>query len=743
MATVSERLALIIDTIGAGRAIGDIKGLARATAGLEGDLKKMRVGGLSTADMLKTGIAVGATAAGAALVGLAAKGVASFVELGQKTLDLQRRTGATAEAASGLVSAMSGVGISSDQAASALFKLARGIAGAELEKFGVTVARTATGGVDLQETLLGIADAYTGTTDPARRAQLLVAAFGKSGADLIPILERGRAGIADLFAEAARTGQIMNQEDVNRAENFRLAMEGLHVAVERLERGVGGALVPALTDLANSLANAIDRAGELAERLSNITPGFIKSLNNLRNKASGFFDMIYDPAAYAARQLGDDVEDTGYKFEGFAGGIGDAAAAAAAADKNFDALRDSIFGVVNAERAQAQAAQGVTTASERLSDARKKVNDLMRAGAVDTKEVAAAQKNLEDATKGVTRAQRDLVDAQAELVDLNTQLQELLGTGKRVDAQGRAIDRLDKATVGAARAGDRYSDAQAILLQLQMSGTATAEELEDAELDVAEASLANRDAARELAEAQKAVNEAQKIGTEQDPAVITLRGQIKDKTQDVADATDNVATAQGRALDARNTLHEAEKGDPEFAGNLAAARRGVRDAERELSGARYTLAERTWNVVDATEKEKEAFGLAAGEADKLRTKLEELKRAHPELAPFLAPALANLANMIGAGLSIGLGPAGGGGGLGAGRGGPALKTFQHGGVVPGSGPRLAVVHGGERIIPGGGGGATINITVNGAFDPRAVAGQIRDMLVALQRRSGNLGIEAA
>jgi len=36
-----------------------------------------------------------------------------------------------------------------------------------------------------------------------------------------------------------------------------------------------------------------------------------------------------------------------------------------------------------------------------------------------------------------------------------------------------------------------------------------------------------------------------------------------------------------------------------------------------------------------------------------------------------------------------------------------IPTFQHGGMVPGIGPMLAVVHGGERISPEGGGGTTV------------------------------------
>src|SRR6266508_1157605 len=36
----------------------------------------------------------------------------------------------------------------------------------------------------------------------------------------------------------------------------------------------------------------------------------------------------------------------------------------------------------------------------------------------------------------------------------------------------------------------------------------------------------------------------------------------------------------------------------------------------------------------------------------------------------------------------------------------SLRAYQEGGVVPGTGPQLAVVHGGERVIPAGGAGGS-------------------------------------
>lgn len=60
-----------------------------------------------------------------------------------------------------------------------------------------------------------------------------------------------------------------------------------------------------------------------------------------------------------------------------------------------------------------------------------------------------------------------------------------------------------------------------------------------------------------------------------------------------------------------------------------------------------------------------------------------------------------------------------------------IPGFASGGIVPGpvGAPQLAVVHGGERVIPNGGGGNSITINFNGVVtDPVAVGQEIARML---------------
>ncbi len=94
--------------------------------------------------------------------------------------------------------------------------------------------------------------------------------------------------------------------------------------------------------------------------------------------------------------------------------------------------------------------------------------------------------------------------------------------------------------------------------------------------------------------------------------------------------------------------------------------------------------------------------------------LEQLAKLQPN---FIKPLLGPLGWVGGGGGGGGGGgPTGGGGGGG---GGGTVRAYQHGGRVPGLGPQLAVVHGGETVLPAGRGGETtvvVELRITGDSD---------------------------
>ena len=102
----------------------------------------------------------------------------------------------------------------------------------------------------LENSLEDIAEAFRNTEDEETKNAAALALFGKSGADLIPFLNRGRAGIAAWRAEIARFGGL--------TEAHKLSLGELDTAYKRLDKAGSGlasrlsaAVAPALVAVVN------------------------------------------------------------------------------------------------------------------------------------------------------------------------------------------------------------------------------------------------------------------------------------------------------------------------------------------------------------------------------------------------------------------------------------------------------------------------------------------------------------
>lgn len=751
---LTERLAVLIETIGTSSVVKDLNKVAGATQGLGGEAAKSTklFAGLGQSaqqmgGMLADAPVAAAVAAGTAIVAFGVKSIKTFVDLGQEVLKFQRASGATAEQASALVAAFDDVGISAETGAKSMFQLGKRLetSASTLADFGVTAVKGADGNTDLAATLLEVADAYNNTQDPAQRAALVAAAFGKSAQEMIPILERGRAGIQDLFAGAEESGQILSPEQVQQAEDFRLAMDELNDTIREFGLVVGSAAVPAVTKLVGILSGAI---APIAEGLR-LT---LRAIGLGGHDAAGGIDMFAgsaENAASGAQILSDDVDD----------------------------LQDSLLGLGNAERARDQAVRSVTSAEERVGQARQKVNDILAKGAVDldkvtsaTEDLARANRSLEDATRRAGDAQERLLGLQQELADLTS---GKVGAEKVKDAQ----DDLTRAQLRQRGATNRVAEAQVKYNEAALDTETTAHDLAAAQLDLDQANFDLTQANEDVTTAQEAVTAAEKVGAENSPEVIAKRREIEGATDDLAGANTDLATATNGVTTATENLSRAQSGDTvQYNKDLASARGDLKTAEEGLATARGTLGQRTWDLVNA----QEAFNLKMIGADTtagfLRDKLESIVRKQPELASFLDPLIADLdsanTKLGGAintltGLGQGLQKAGGlapgvdpllgflSGYIASrpnpGNLSPLLPHAAAGGVA--TKPTLGIwgEAGPEALIPldrmgdFGGGGTTVNFYVNGFVGPgaeAAFADAVQNALLAKQRRGGGLGFAA-
>jgi hypothetical protein len=105
-------------------------------------------------------------------------------------------------------------------------------------------------GLRPEQQFAAIAERISRIGDPALRAAAAMKIFGRGGAELIPLMEGGAAGIAALTAEAARLGLVISTEDAEAAAGFEQTLKRLWAVLKKAAFDIGSAVAPVLQGLA-------------------------------------------------------------------------------------------------------------------------------------------------------------------------------------------------------------------------------------------------------------------------------------------------------------------------------------------------------------------------------------------------------------------------------------------------------------------------------------------------------------
>jgi TP901 family phage tail tape measure protein len=184
----------------------------------------------------------------------------SFADAGSRLYDLSQRTGLSVEALSALKYAAEQSGSSLEAVEVAIKKMEVGLTKAAdgskemigaLDDIGLKVSDFQ--GMNPEQMFAKISGAIAAIPDPARKAAAAVALFGKSGTQLLPMLQDFRA----LSAEAQKNGLIMSTETAKAADALGDAFGLLGETIKFLGYSIGAALAPALTTLAKDFAEVV------------------------------------------------------------------------------------------------------------------------------------------------------------------------------------------------------------------------------------------------------------------------------------------------------------------------------------------------------------------------------------------------------------------------------------------------------------------------------------------------------
>lgn len=250
-------LAALIVRIGA-----DVSGFNKALSQTEKDIQKAGRQFSKVGASLSKNLVVPIVAVGAALAASAVK-VGSFAD---ELLDLVDMTGLSARTLQEFRHVALVAGVESDTLANAAIKLTTAMSSGDEQgkKLGDALgllgikANDASGKLISMDVLLPqIVTGLQGMTDTTSRNALAADIFGKSWAELAPILSMTSGEMGAARAEAQRLGLVMSDEALQSADDFRKALGTLTSTAGAVTREIGVGVIPVMTTLASVLQEKV------------------------------------------------------------------------------------------------------------------------------------------------------------------------------------------------------------------------------------------------------------------------------------------------------------------------------------------------------------------------------------------------------------------------------------------------------------------------------------------------------
>lgn len=210
------------------------------------------------ADAIKTrmgslGLAIGAAFSAGSIMGL--------VDMLDQLDDMAEKTGISTEKLSALRYAGETVGTTTEQMATGLRKLAKTMADAAggndqaiatFKAMGVEIFNTDGTLRATDKVLEDVAQRFSGFNDGPEKAALAMRVFSKSGEDMIPMLNLGKAGLQSMSTEAKALGAVLGADVAKNAADFNDHLKKIKLASEAAAVSITGPLVKALADLSGA-----------------------------------------------------------------------------------------------------------------------------------------------------------------------------------------------------------------------------------------------------------------------------------------------------------------------------------------------------------------------------------------------------------------------------------------------------------------------------------------------------------
>lgn len=132
-----------------------------------------------------------------------------------------------------------------------------------------------------KDMLLQVSSIFARVPDGVEKSALAMELFGKSGTDLIPLLNQGAAGIDKLMKEAESLGLVLSEDAIAEANKFDASLANLKNTVTGASRQIGSMLIPYVDKAAKKVQAIIDKVVNWAKENPKTVATIIKVVTGL------------------------------------------------------------------------------------------------------------------------------------------------------------------------------------------------------------------------------------------------------------------------------------------------------------------------------------------------------------------------------------------------------------------------------------------------------------------------------
>ncbi len=355
-----------------------------------------------------------------------------------------------------------------------------------LKQIGVAT-RDASGNLrSVDQVLDDVAQKFASYQDGAAKSALAMELFGKAGQEMVPFLNNGKDGLAELSEEAQKLGIVLDERMVASAAQFNDTLDKLRAASEGAGGRLAGQLLPALNAVAESMLGTGTQTGTLQTAMDSLA-ATIKTLVSGGYLVANVFDQVGNTLGAAAagislaldgdfegakRALNENFDDIGKRAQATADKLtqvwGDVPASlAAAADKAAATAGKTGAPILAKAKQDAGAAKDVY--AELMHSLNKRLGEAEQLNELEKLNLELQEKKY----ARITPMERASLQSLAMQIDVQKQLRsEGEATLKMIaasgDAQSKALQSLDDELKKAARDVSTYGKTRAEVAELDL-----------------------------------------------------------------------------------------------------------------------------------------------------------------------------------------------------------------------------------------------------------------------------------